>query len=123
MKNAGSTKQNPFSLRLSPEERAELEARANGRPVGSYVRECLFAANDNRPRPRRAPSKHKAELAAVLAKLGRAEFSSSLRAIAEAARIGALPVSPQLEADLEQACRDVAEMKLLLMKALGIQER
>ncbi len=100
-----------------------MEARANGQPIGSYVREYLFAANDNRPPPRRAPSKDQAALAAVLAKLGRADFASSLREIARAARIGALPVAPELEADLHQACRDMAAMKALLMKALGIQER
>jgi len=100
-----------------------LEARANGQPIGSYVRDYLFAANDNRPRPRRVPSKDQAALAAVLASLGQSGLAASLREIANAARIGALPVSPELETELHQACRDVAAMKSLLMKALGIQER
>ncbi|GFO83116.1 MAG: hypothetical protein A49_27430 [Methyloceanibacter sp.] len=100
-----------------------MEARANGQPIGSYVREYLFAANDNRPRPRRAPSADHVAPATVLAKLGQAELAASLREIAHAARIGALPVSPELEAELHQACHDIASMKSLLMKALGIQER
>ena len=123
MQKGAANKTRPFSFRLSTEERAELEARANGQPIGSYVREYLFAANDNRARPRRVPSKDHVAPATVLAKLGQSGLAASLRDIAKASQIGALPVSPELEAELHEACRDVAAMKSLLMKALGIEER
>lgn len=123
MQTGAANKTRPFSFRLSTEERAELEARANGQPIGSCVREYLFAANDNRPRPRRVPSKDQAALATVLAKLGQAELAASLRDIAKAARIGALPVSAELEAELHQACSAIAAMKSLLMKSPSIEER
>jgi hypothetical protein len=40
IKNSGKTK--PFSLRLTFEERAQLEAAANGISLGAYIRAVLF---------------------------------------------------------------------------------
>ncbi|MTD94375.1 hypothetical protein GIW81_08515 [Hyphomicrobium sp. xq] len=118
----------PFSLRLSAEERQALARRAGGMPLGAYVRRFLFPANDNGPAitPRsrgRSPVRDHHVLAAVLARLGHSELSASLRELARAANLGALPMTPETEATIQQACRDVAEMKALVMKALGIRER
>lgn len=118
----------PFSLRLSDEERSTLAQQAGAQPLGRYVRERLFAANDNtiparRGYRQRTPIKHDAALASVLAKLGQSGVVSSLNEIARLARLGALPLSPETEAALRDACRNVAEIKSLLMQALGIRER
>lgn len=114
-----------LSVPVSPAQRAELDRRAGAMPVAAYVREYLFAANDN-ARPRRNRSRKTTDrraLAAVLARLGQSEIAASLREMAHLAKLGALPMSPETEEALQQACRDVAAIKSLLMRALGIAER
>ncbi len=116
-----------LSVPLSPEQRAELEARAGRQPLSAYARGQLFPANDNEPRPtpprRSGPVKDHAALAKLLAGIGKSDMASSLRSLSETARTGALPVTPETEAALQKASADIAAMKALLMKALGIRER
>lgn len=106
----------PFSLRLTAEERALLEKQAAGIPLGRFIKARLFGEE-------RSASERKRELAQILALLGKSEYGASLRALAEAARIGALPLTPEVEAAVHQACRDISEIKFLLMKALRIKEQ
>jgi len=114
----------PFSLRLTAEQRRALEARAGTLPLGEYIRGRLFS-DDPRPEPvRRHPrpvKDHKA-LAEVLARLGASRLASNLNQLARAANAGALPVTPQTEAALRQACADIAAMRAALMRALGFKE-
>lgn len=118
----------PFSLRLTAEERALLEARAAGRPLGLYVRQCLFGESARQSSAKALPAgaarvADRQALARLLALMGQRDLATGLRQLAEAARNGALPVSPETRTMLESACRDVATMKRLLMAALGIAER
>jgi hypothetical protein len=55
----------------------------------------------------------------VLGALGRSRLSSNLNQLAKAVNTGSLPVTPETEADLRQACRDVAEIRADLLRALG----
>lgn len=116
-----------LSVPVSPEQRAELERRAGREALSTYARGVLFPANDNEPvsPPRRiaAPLKDHAALASVLAKLGASGIGPSLQEMARLSLLGALPLSPETEAALSQACNDVAAIKMLLMNALGIRER
>jgi hypothetical protein len=116
-----------LSVPVSPEQRAQLERRAGREPLSAYARGLLFPANDNAPPspPRRiaAPVKDHAALASVLAKLGASGIAPSLQEMARLSRLGALPLSSEIEAAMQQACRDVADIKSLLMTALGIRER
>lgn len=120
-------KTTPFSIRLTPDERADLERRAGKQALGDFIRERLFgpAYRPNqvavRAKPR-AVTADRASLATVLARLGQSDLARSLAALAHSARIGALPVSPEIEAAIGQACRDIAAMKSVLMAALGIKE-
>jgi len=121
-------KTSPFSLRLTAEERALLEARAAGRPLGLYVRHCLFGESARQSSGKALPEGSarvvdRQALARLLALMGQRDMAVSLRQLAEAARLGALPVVPETRATLESACRDIAAMKRLLMAALGIAER
>lgn len=114
-----------LSVPVSPEQRSQLERRAGREPLSAYARGLLFPANDNAPSPPRriaAPVKDHAALASVLAKLGASGIAPSLQEMARLSRLGALPLSPEIEAAMFQACRDVAEIKSLLMTALGIRE-
>ncbi|WP_088343733.1 MULTISPECIES: hypothetical protein [Rhodomicrobium] len=129
MQDTDNTKRPPpFSLRLTPEERQQLERRAAGTSLGAYIRACLFGEGDANPAiKRRTRSKfpvkdHKA-LAHVLSQLGASRLASNLNQLAKAVNTGSLPVSPETESDLQAACRDIRAIKHMLMTALGIQER
>jgi hypothetical protein len=120
-KRAGSARYPaPFSLRLTHEERARLLADAGRKPMGAYIRERLFG-DEAAPRKRRSysPVKDHEALGRVLGALGRSRLSSNLNQLAKAVNTGSLPVTPETEADLRQACRDVAEIRADLLRALG----
>lgn len=110
----------PFSLRLTYEERARLIAEASGRPLGAYIRECLLG---DAAKPRQwygnSPVKDYEALGRVLGALGQSRLAQNLNQLAKAVHTGSLPVTPETEADLQQACRDVAAMRAELLRALG----
>ncbi|KPQ14486.1 MAG: Bacterial mobilization protein (MobC) [Rhodobacteraceae bacterium HLUCCO18] len=110
----------PFSLRLTFEERARLDVLRGNMPLGQYIREQLLG-DDAAPRKRRVrtPVKDEEALGRVLAELGNSRLSQNLNQLARAVNTGSLPVSPEVEADLRDACRAVAEMREALLKALG----
>jgi len=112
----------PFSIRLSFEERAKLEAAAAGQPLGAFIRETLFGS-DMQPRRRRGkePVADHQVLAQVLAALGASRLSSNLNQLAHSANIGALPVLPETEEALQDACEDIRRMRRMLMISLGHQ--
>lgn len=111
----------PFSLRLSFEERAQLEKEAAGLPVGAYIRNRLFRGQET-PRQTRGkfPVKDHAALGRVLGALGQSRLANNLNQLAHAANIGALPVTPETEEMLCAACADVKAMRRDLLIALGI---
>ena len=111
----------PFSLRLTFEERAKLEAAANGVPLGAYIRALLF--DEELPKVRRRntnPVKDHEALGRVLAALGQSHLSSNLNQLARAVNTGTLPVHPEIEAELREACTDIALMRAALIEALGL---
>lgn len=118
----------PFSIRLTLEERAFLESAAGPINLGAYIRQKLFAGANltrgSRRKPKRLkkPKVDQPGLAAALAALGQSRLAANLNQIAKAANMGALPVSPELCAELEAACADVAAMRAALMRALGLKE-
>lgn len=110
----------PFSLRLTYEKRARLERAAAGKPLGTCIREQLLG-NDVAPRKKsgQRPVQDQEALGRVLGALGRSRLSSNLNQLARTVNTGSLPVTPETEADLQQACREVAELRAELMRALG----
>ena len=110
----------PFSLRLSFEERAQLEASANGVPLGAYIKAVLFEGELPKVRRRNTnPIKDQQSLGRVLSTLGQSRLSSNLNQMARAVNTGTLPVHPETEAELRQACADVSAMRAALLDALG----
>ena len=111
----------PLSIRLSPEERARLEVMAGNQPIGRFVKGRLFAANDNNPAKARKHSavQDQQSLARILGMLARMEVFHTLKALlSEASRT---PLKPETEYALREACRDIAEIRRMLIKALGIK--
>ncbi|MDO5641373.1 MAG: hypothetical protein Q4G26_03145 [Paracoccus sp. (in: a-proteobacteria)] len=88
--------------------------------LGAYIRSKLFG-DDVPPRRTRGkfPVKDQAALAKVLAALGASKLSQNLNQLARAVNIGALPVTPETDTELREACRAVKDMRDELLRALG----
>jgi hypothetical protein len=109
----------PFSLRLTLQERSQLDKEAGPLSLGDFIRRCLFTAPDARKRAYRRPVRDDAALSRVLEALGRSRLPQNLNQLAKAAHSGSLPVTPETEQALQAACSDVAQMRQWLMAALG----
>lgn len=113
-------RQAPFSLRLTFEERAKLEEAANGVPLGAYIKAVLFSEDLKKVRQRgHKPVGDQEALGRVLAALGKSRLSSNLNQLARAVNTGSLPVHPEIEGELRDACADIAAMRKALLRALG----
>ena len=104
----------PFSVRLSPEERAELDSRADraGLSVGGYFRAAVF--DKPPPRQSRRPSVVEQELARLMAAIGR--IGSNINQLTHQAHLGSWPDSRALQ----QACDDIRFMRDTLIRAFGM---
>ncbi len=113
----------PFSLRLSKDERAKLEAAAGGMALGPFIKAKLFDG-DLTPRRTRgqAPVKDHTALAQALGLLGNMRLANNLNQLAKQANMGALPMSPDVEEELMATCAAVLAIKVELMRALGYAE-
>lgn len=112
-----------LSVRLTDEERSVLLAKAGGTPLGTYIRDAALgvAAQASRRRSRRPVGDQKA-LAQVLAAFGQSRIANNLNQLAKAVNIGALPVTPETESEIVEACAAVKAMRGLLLRALGLFE-
>ena len=114
----------PFSLRLTFDKRAKLEQDAAGMSLGAYIRQKLLG-DDVAPRKTQGkfPVKDQEALGRVLGALGSSRLSANLNQIAKAVNTGSLPVTPETEDDLREACAAVLVMREELMLALGRSPR
>lgn len=123
----------PLSIRLTTAERALLEKKAGGQSLSSYIKNEVFGGPGGAGGPglglgltigvtRRARPEPRL-LAQILAKLGDGGLALSMADLAEAARIGTLYVDDEIAGQLRQACDDIAEVRLLLLEALGKRRR
>ncbi|MEC8631003.1 MAG: hypothetical protein VXY73_13000 [Pseudomonadota bacterium] len=110
----------PFSLRLTYEERARLDAERGSKTLAAYIRERLFGF-DVAPRKKRgnSPVQDKEALGRIAGALGQSRLSQNLNQLAKAVNTGSLPVTPETEAEIKEACREIAEMRAALLAALG----
>lgn len=111
----------PFSLRLSADEKAELVRQAGKTPLGAYIRSRLLGDTAAPRRTYRQPVADEQALARLLSELGKARLSSNLNQLAKAANTGSLPVGPDTERALVEACEDVRRMRHALIAALGLR--
>lgn len=115
-------RQAPFSLRLTPDERSQLESQAGSMPLASYIKSVVFADDAPHYRKRRKPPVAEQQLLAeVLARLGQTRHANNLNQIAKHLNQGTLVVDAELEADLKRAVAEVAWMRATLMQALGVK--
>lgn len=112
----------PVSIRLSADERSRLEADAGSKSLSEYIRARLFSGKA-RERRVQTTTTNARQLAHLLAALGASELGPNLRELAHAARIGALPITPETVEALTAACTATIEIRNGLMTALGLVER
>ena len=85
----GSRRPPPFSLRLTFEERAKIEADAAGMSLGGYIRSRLLDPDWIAPRRRgKFPVKDHRALAQLLAMLGQSRLANNVNQLAKAANTG-----------------------------------
>jgi uncharacterized protein (DUF1778 family) len=108
-------RQKALRVRLTDAERAALDEAAEqaGLSLASYARQALLGAPP--PRQARRPPVAKAELARVLAQLGK--VGSNLNQLAHAANVGAAVDGVALAAELGE----LAAVRAALFAALGRQ--
>lgn len=106
----------PFSLRLTKQERDELVDKADGQPLGAYIKSRLFTGPHYRSRARQVDRE---ALGKVLGALGQSRISQNLNQIAKAANIGALPLTPDLIEELHETCAELKSLRQDIMAALG----
>ena len=105
----------PFSLRLSREERAEIEKRAEaaGLSLGGYCKSVILGSP---PRRFRRPQVDRVELARLLGELGR--VGNNLNQLTRLAHSeGAIQIT-----ELKEALIDLAEVRAGVMLVLGYRE-
>lgn len=109
----------PFSLRLTFEERAALHKMAGDMPLGAYIKAVLFDGAPHNVKRGKSRVSDPELLGRALGQIGKSRLSQNVNQLAKAVNMGALPVTPETEADLKQACADIAAMREELMRALS----
>ncbi|MCB1681033.1 MAG: hypothetical protein KDI65_03790 [Alphaproteobacteria bacterium] len=111
----------PLSVRLSQEEREQLEQAAGDIPLGAFIRSFLPFDPTQRKRKLKSPIKDHKIIAQILAMLGQSRISSNLNQIAKALSSDSLLVTPDTEEIIQEACKAIIQMRDMLMRALNIK--
>lgn len=115
---AKSKREAPFSLRLSFEEKAALKKMAAGEPLGAYIKAVLFDEAQTGVRREKGSAQDSKAVGRALGELGKSRLSQNLNQLAKVVNMGALPVTPETEAEIQEACRAVKDMRDAMMRAL-----
>ncbi len=118
----------PFSIRFTHAERAQLKRDAGRMALSSYIRLKLFEDADGiadiKSKARKhVPTMDHALLAQLLGTIGQSELGRSMLALSLATQSGALPVDDETVDKIDTACSDVAQMRHMLIVALGIKDQ
>ena len=111
----------PFSIRLSFDERAQLEQAAGNMALGAYIREKILTEPEERQKTRKPPVQDQKALAQLLAELGRAHLANNLNQLAKAVHTGSLDVTPDTERAIREAYTEIMWMRETLVAALGLE--
>jgi hypothetical protein len=109
----------PVSIRLTEAERRRFAIEAGSAPLSVHLRARLLEGTGLR----RSESHFRyVDFARLLSQLGQSNLGSNLADLAEAARSGGLPVNPDTESALNEACAAVIAMRSELLLALGLRK-
>lgn len=96
-------------------------AEAGDMPLGAYIISRVLNAGAPPPRQRRGLGSEDRELIGrALGQLGQSRLANNFNQLAKLANSGALPVTPDTEAALQQGVAEIAEMRRILIAALGL---
>jgi hypothetical protein len=111
------------SVRLTDDEKTALKHMAGQKGLSTYLRDKALdgVVGSARRVPKPKPGPNTRLLSELLACLGRKGLSDNLRRIAEAAERGALQFDPDAARNIQSACDDIAVMRWLLLKGLGLR--
>ncbi len=113
----------PFSIRLSFDERAQLEQAAGNMALGAYIREKLLTTPEERKAVRKTPTEDRKILAQLLAVLGKAHLANNLNQLAKAVNTGSLDVTPDTERMIRECYAEVMWMRQMLIEGLGLMPK
>ena len=112
----------PLSIRLTDEERALLKRKAGQKPVATYAREQLVGeVPSQRKAMQKTPEIDRVLLAQILGVLGKSELAKALCLLAVAAESGSAVLDEDTGSQVKEACSDIADIRLILIKALGLR--
>lgn len=113
----------PVFVRVTEEERAELERNAGDLTISAYVRSrCIGdTAKPHRTRGKR-PVKDYEALCQVLGALGKSKLPNNVNQIAKAINTGTVALPEDMEAAMLEAAYNIAYIRMTLIKALGLKD-
>ncbi len=111
----------PFSIRLTKQEREELESLADGRPLGQVMKDAALFYGDKLPSSRKLSPEDQKLLAQLLGTLGQSRLSSNINQLAKAANSGSLPVNEDVVKRLNESASTILWMRNNLIQALKIK--
>ena len=112
----------PFSIRLTPAERARLQDDAAGEPLGAYVKKTLFAPTTKAAARRAMIDHHRVLIAQVLAMVGSSGIGDALTSMAVAIKMGTIANEEEILEALNGAQEELSEIRSELLKALDIRK-
>lgn len=112
----------PFSIRLTPAERARLNEDAAGEPLGVYVKKTLFAPTTKAAARRAMIDHHRLLIAQVLAMVGSSGIGDALTSMAVAIKMGTIANEQEIQEALNGAQEELSEIRSALLKALDIRK-
>jgi phosphoglycerate dehydrogenase-like enzyme len=120
---SGKNQSPRVTIRLTEQEKQRLEQAAAGMSMSAYIRACLFEGEMRSvPRRRRQPVKDEKAIAQLLGILGQSRIANNLNQLAKQANMGCLPVNPDVEQDIKEACAHICDIRRMLMQALGFRK-
>ena len=111
----------PFSIRLSEEERSELKILAAGLPLGRFIKDAIFNKGQRPARSRKPSIIDQKLFAQLIGALGKSRIAPNINQLARAANSGSLPVNKEIIESLNDAVDAIKWMRETLIKAMGLK--
>jgi len=111
----------PISVRVTLEQRAQLEKDAVGMSLSDHIRSRLF--DETRPKRRtrnKNPVKDYVLIAQVLGELQDSRLKNNMNQIAKQTNRGYPDFTPETDKAIQAGCADIRWMRNALMAALGL---
>ena len=118
MKETQKKYPSPITLRLTQNERIQLEKDAGDLSLSAHIRWCVLKAT---PR-KNTPVKDQEALSRVLGQLGQSRIANNLNQLAKEAHSGTLLLDEETLNKIEAAYSHICSMRKSLIAALGLRE-